>query len=934
VATLHGPSGTPAASTVTFDVYAASDSSCSTPLNESTLHTASTTSGSSPTYTSDPFTPAHAGTYVFVAHFSGDAANASVPGGCGASGETVEVTKASPGVVTQASGSVTVGGSISDTATLGGAFGAPDGSTVTFDVYAGGDSTCATALNDSPLGTVGTGSSADGPTYTSAAFTPAHAGTYKLVARFAGDEDNDAQSSGCNDTGESVLVGQATPTISTQASGTVTVGGTISDVATLTGPSGTPAMGTVTFNVYAASDSTCSAPLNASALGAISTGSGPTYTSAAFTPSAAGTYKWVASFAGDTDNAAKTGGCTDANESVVVAKAAPSVSTQASGGVTAGGTITDTATLHNAFGAPVSSKVTFAVYAATDTSCSTRLNTSPVQTASSGASGGNPTYTSAAYSPAGAGTYKWVASFAGDGNNDAASGSCGDPNESVTVAKASPAISTQASSGVPLGTAITDTATLHGAFGSPAASTVTFNLYLSSDSSCTSPVNSAPLTTATSGTSGGNPTYTSAQFAPTASGTYKWVATFAGDGSNNGVAGGCSDTGESVTVSQTTAQADVQITKVDSPDPVGLNGALTYTITVKDNGPAPATGVTVTDALPASLTLVSASSSQGACSGNVVCAIGVLAKNASATITIKVTPTAVGKVTNTATVAANETDTRTANNTASATTTVVGPDVSIAKVDSPDPVAAGATLTYSITAKNNGPGPATGVTVSDPLPAGVVLSSSSDGCTGSTVVVCTVGSLASGASATVTIKVAPLHAGTLSNTAAVSENEPDSKPSNNTATATTRVTGPKLTITKTVSASGRAGPRPGHTDGLRHGPDDGSGPGHGQASVNAPLTYSIVVKNAGPGSASGVVVTDELPASESFVQYTATQGTCTAGSGPVSCPLGLIPSGGAVTITITVTPTAKGSVTNTAAVTANETDPSVRVSSSVTVRIQ
>jgi uncharacterized repeat protein (TIGR01451 family) len=117
---------------------------------------------------------------------------------------------------------------------------------------------------------------------------------------------------------------------------------------------------------------------------------------------------------------------------------------------------------------------------------------------------------------------------------------------------------------------------------------------------------------------------------------------------------------------------DLSIAKLDSRDPVMVNNNFSYTITARNNGPSPATGVTVTDALPSGLMFVSASSTQGTCSGTstITCNIGALAVNASAIVTITVTPTAAGTISNTATVTANEPEQNQANNSANATTNI------------------------------------------------------------------------------------------------------------------------------------------------------------------------------------------------------------------------------------------------------------------------
>jgi hypothetical protein len=87
---------------------------------------------------------------------------------------------------------------------------------------------------------------------------------------------------------------------------------------------------------------------------------------------------------------------------------------------------------------------------------------------------------------------------------------------------------------------------------------------------------------------------------------------------------------------------------------------------------------------------------------------------------------------------------------------------------------------------NNGPVTATGVTVNDPLPAGftLILATPTQGsCSGTTTVSCTLGTLLSGASATITLHGALTTPGPLSNTATVTANETDPVPANNTSTA-------------------------------------------------------------------------------------------------------------------------------------------------------
>jgi uncharacterized repeat protein (TIGR01451 family) len=125
-------------------------------------------------------------------------------------------------------------------------------------------------------------------------------------------------------------------------------------------------------------------------------------------------------------------------------------------------------------------------------------------------------------------------------------------------------------------------------------------------------------------------------------------------------------------------QADLAVAQTDSPDPASARGQLTYTVTVRNDGPAAATGVTLVDTLPDALFL-SATPSQGTCvrggkgqrDGVLTCELGSLAAGQSATVPIVVSPSRDGTITNTAVVRANEPDADPADNTAIEPTTVL-----------------------------------------------------------------------------------------------------------------------------------------------------------------------------------------------------------------------------------------------------------------------
>ena len=89
------------------------------------------------------------------------------------------------------------------------------------------------------------------------------------------------------------------------------------------------------------------------------------------------------------------------------------------------------------------------------------------------------------------------------------------------------------------------------------------------------------------------------------------------------------------------------------------------------------------------------------------------------------------------------------------------------------------------------------------------------------------------------------------------------------------------------------------------------------------LTYTIVVTNTGDLTANSVSVSDTLPTTVVFKSASSSQGSCTRSTsnkppsknGTVTCTVGSLTGGSSVTITIIVTPTKKGALTNTATVT-------------------
>jgi uncharacterized repeat protein (TIGR01451 family) len=123
-------------------------------------------------------------------------------------------------------------------------------------------------------------------------------------------------------------------------------------------------------------------------------------------------------------------------------------------------------------------------------------------------------------------------------------------------------------------------------------------------------------------------------------------------------------------------EADLEISKVDDPDPVVSGDYLTYTVTVLNNGPSDAENVVVTDTLPAEATFVSSSGCAEDPDGYTDCTLGTIAAGASVqyTITAGIALDTSGTITNNASVSSTTADPNGANDSTSEDTNVLDQD--------------------------------------------------------------------------------------------------------------------------------------------------------------------------------------------------------------------------------------------------------------------
>lgn len=137
-------------------------------------------------------------------------------------------------------------------------------------------------------------------------------------------------------------------------------------------------------------------------------------------------------------------------------------------------------------------------------------------------------------------------------------------------------------------------------------------------------------------------------------------------------AGNTSEFSECITATLDVS-ADIGVAVVDTPDPVFAFAPLTHTIIVTNAGPNPAPSVIVSNSLPVGATFNSAVPSAGTCTNIgslVVCSLGTLQTNTTATITIVSTPTIAGTASNLTLVSSEVPDPFLANNAALTLTTV------------------------------------------------------------------------------------------------------------------------------------------------------------------------------------------------------------------------------------------------------------------------
>jgi uncharacterized repeat protein (TIGR01451 family) len=374
---------------------------------------------------------------------------------------------------------------------------------------------------------------------------------------------------------------------------------------------------------------------------------------------------------------------------------------------------------------------------------------------------------------------------------------------------------------------------------------------------------------------------------------------------------------------------DVTVSKRTSTPTVNSGDAVSYTIVVSNLGAGTATDVSVTDALPDGVdwsvdnSNCTISPDSGTTGQNLSCTFSTLAANDNAaggddeiTITISgiVPDTFCGTLTNKQVTAGASNEANTDNNTAGPVSIVVNcPRVTVEKAADAPTVSAGEAIGFTLTVTNHGPGTATNVTLSDPLPANGGLAWTIDGGMGAALcqiengtLSCDFGDLVAGDVISVHISSptgAATCGGAVVNTATIAvANEPTTDATAHDSTASVTVDCPDPSIEKT---------------------------GNGPISAGEDAIFTITAGNGGPGIAFGMTVTDNLPAGIAWaidsIQPALGEGqSCAITDGVLHCDLGNVAAGASYVIAIRGTTSAancSGPVDNMATVDSTFTDP-------------
>jgi uncharacterized repeat protein (TIGR01451 family) len=361
-----------------------------------------------------------------------------------------------------------------------------------------------------------------------------------------------------------------------------------------------------------------------------------------------------------------------------------------------------------------------------------------------------------------------------------------------------------------------------------------------------------------------------------------------------------------VALGQSPGSADLALSMAASAASLGTGDQFTYTLRLANAGPEPATKPDVRAFLPDGLRLLAAEADTGACqplAEAIACTLSPLPSGA--TVEVRLTVAVVGQTSGllvaSAHASSTEDDPQPADNAPELLLPLNSADLSLSLSGQHDP-AAPQVLRYEIRVANAGPATATGVLLTLILPDRLAFTSASAGqgrCAHTaSVVTCRLATLDAGSQAEAVVEANLVGSGgTLVASASVAADQVDPAPGDNAPELVWVAGGADLVATLQTSAA---------TIGAR-----------------SPLTYTLLLRNAGPGSASEVTLFSSLPDSFTPAQISASQGSCVRAPAELRCALGSLGADGTATLTVagTIQLPKGGFVVGSAALSAAEDDP-------------
>jgi uncharacterized repeat protein (TIGR01451 family) len=333
---------------------------------------------------------------------------------------------------------------------------------------------------------------------------------------------------------------------------------------------------------------------------------------------------------------------------------------------------------------------------------------------------------------------------------------------------------------------------------------------------------------------------------------------------------------DSDTVTTLIQRAGISVSK-SGPASVAVGSGISYTLVYRNTGSAPATAVRVADTLPAGLSFVSSAPAPASISGQALSwDVGALAAGASGSIVVNaaVDGAAGGaSISNQACASTASPGAAPASGCGSTTTTLLRPNVRIAK-SGPPVATVGDQLTYSISYANTGGAVANGTRVVDVLPAGLsfVSASPAPASVSGQTLAWDLGALAPGASGAISVQAqssAALASGALlRNDVTIATTSPGDDPSDNAASATTLMQRADVTIGK-------------------------SSPASFPVASGEQVEYLIDYGNNGPAAALAVRLSDVMPVQLEGVSWSCVSGCAQSGSADIDLDLGMLAPGAA-----------------------------------------